>query len=418
VSKHSWAIGERGKPQRQVTNNNNNDERSGNLRPEARLKLGYYPLPAEEAHRIARWLQFSSSGTSVLDPCAGTGAALAMITHGTDIMRYAIELDAYRAEDARANADEVFQGSAFDCHAPVESFSLLYLNPPYDFEVGAGKNERMESIFLEHFFRWLKPGGVLVMVIPFDRAYECRRVLTPHFRDKAIYRLTAPESILYKQIVLFGIRRTRQEKDRLTDQAAQQANYKLRDLTRTYKSIPDLEDTPERIFAVPPSSPARLEHKGLPVDRIEDLVATSSASLQAQRVTHARNVDFTGRPLISLHQGHVGLLCTSGLLNGKFGTGDERHLAYWDAVKVSDRTEEEDDDGATVIREKERFSQRLTLLYGNGRFSLLSETVKGKENANGERTSAAGAADVHAADEGSCDERQPASGTARCGTAD
>jgi 16S rRNA G1207 methylase RsmC len=72
----------------------------------------------------------------------------------------------------------------FRCHAPVESFSLLYLNPPYDFEVSEGRNARMETVFLEHFYRWLKPGGVLVMVIPFDRVYACRRVLTPHFRDK------------------------------------------------------------------------------------------------------------------------------------------------------------------------------------------------------------------------------------------
>jgi predicted RNA methylase len=387
------------------------------LRPEARLKLGYYPLPIDEAHRISRWLHFSSSGTSVLDPCAGAGVALALITPGEQVRRYAIELDAYRAKDATANADEVIHGSAFDCHAPVESFSLLYLNPPYDFEVGEGKNERMESIFLEHCFRWLMPGGLLVMVIPFDRVYECRRVLTPHFRDKTILRLTAPESIRYKQAVLFGIRRTRQEKDRLTDHAAQQANYKLSDLTRHYEAIPALGDTPERVFAVPAGSPARLDYKGLPLDQIEHLLATSSASLQAQRVTHARTVEFTGRPLISLHQGHVGLLCTSGLLNGSFGTGDERHLAYWDAVKVSDRSEEEDDEGATVIREKERFSQRLTLLYGSGRFALLSETARGKENTDGERAPAARPVDVHATDQGSCDERQPASGPAGCGTA-
>jgi tRNA1(Val) A37 N6-methylase TrmN6 len=387
------------------------------LRLQARLKLGYYPLPVEEAQRIAKWLQFSSSSTSVLDPCAGTGAALAMITQGQQVRRYAIELDAYRAADAKANADEVIQGNAFDCHASVESFSLLYLNPPYDFEIGEGKNERMESVFLEHFFRWLKPGGVLVTVIPFDRAYECRRVLTPHFRDKAIYRLVAPESIAYKQVVLFGIRRTRQEKDRLTDHAVQQANYKLSELTRQYDALPALGDTPERSFAVPASPPARLEYKGLPLDYIENLLPASPASLQAQRVTHARRTEFTGRPLISLHQGHVGLLCTSGLLNGLFGKGSERHLAYWDAVKVSDRTEEEGDEGATVIREKERFSHRLTLLYSNGRFALLSETATAKENADGERASAAGTADIRAADERSCHEHQPLSGPTGCRTA-
>ena len=387
------------------------------MRPEARMKLGYYPLPVIEARRIAGCLQISSAATSVLDPCAGTGAALAMITPGEGARRYAIELDAHRAGEAKGIADEVIQGSAFDCHAPVESFSLLYLNPPYDFEVGEGRNRRMETVFLEHFFRWLKPAGVLVMVIPFNRVYDCWRVLTPHFRDKAIYRLAASESVLYKQIVLFGIRRTRQERERLTDHSMQQANNKLSDLTRHYEEIPVLGDIPDRTFVVPPSPPARLEYRGLPLDQIEDLLAMSAASLQARRVIDARKVEFTGRPLTPLHKGHVGLLCISGLLNGLFGKGEERHVAYWDAVKVSDRTEEEDDDGATVIREKERFSQRLTLLYGNGRFALLSETATRKEKTDGERTSADGAAEVRPADEGSHDECQPASGPVGCRSA-
>ena len=89
------------------------------MRPEARLKLGYYPLPSIEAQRIAGWLEFSSPTTSVLDPCAGTSAALAAITPGNGVRRYAIELDAHRAGEAKHIADEVIQGSAFDCHAPV-----------------------------------------------------------------------------------------------------------------------------------------------------------------------------------------------------------------------------------------------------------------------------------------------------------
>jgi hypothetical protein len=67
-------------------------------------------------------------------------------------------------------------------------------------------------------------------------------------------------------------------------------------------------------------------------------------------------------------------LCTSGLLNGVFGDGRDLHVANWESVKVVDRIEEEGEDGAnTVIREKERFSQRLTLLYADGRIALLSE---------------------------------------------
>lgn len=364
------------------------------MRLEARLKLGYYPLPDAEAERLRKYLVFPESHCSALDPCAGTGAALATLTCDSTALRYAIELDAHRAYEARKLARAVIQGSVFNCHAAVESFSLLYLNPPYDFEVGEGKNQRMEKLFLEQCYRWLKPGGVLVIVAPFDRIYECRSVLTPHFRDKAIYRLTDPDSVRYKQAVLFGVRRTRREREQLTDMAAQRANYKLADLVRQYQEIPPLSETPDRLLPVPESKPATLEHKGLPLDQIEDLMATSPASLQARRVTHAEPVKFAGRPLTPLHGGHVGLLCTSGLLNGVFGQGADRHVAYWEAVKVSDRSEQEEDDGSIVIREKERFSQRLTALYANGRFLLLSEHSGGKENSDAECTPANGKADV------------------------
>ena len=57
-------------------------------------------------------------------------------------------------------------GNAFDAVAKPESFSLLYLNPPYDSEIGSLANRRMEAVFLEHTYRWLAMEGVLVLVIP------------------------------------------------------------------------------------------------------------------------------------------------------------------------------------------------------------------------------------------------------------
>lgn len=379
------------------------------MRTQARLKLGYYPLAQAEAVRIRNYLEFSADPASILDPCAGTGAALCILTKGSAARRYGVELDAYRADEAGKVLDETIQGNAFDTHAAVESFSMVYLNPPYDFESGEGKNQRMERLFLEHVGRWVRPGGVLVMVVPFDRIYDCRSVLTPQFKDKAICRLTEPEAVAYKQAVVFGVRRTRQERERLNDHAVNQGHWKLNELTRRYEAIPVLSDLPERTYAVPPAPPARLEYRGLPLDVIEDLLEASPAWRQAQRITHAPKTEFSGRPLTPLHKGHVGLLCTSGLLNGVFGSGSERHVAHWESVKVVDRVEEDgEDEGTTVIREKERFSQRLTLLYGDGRIALLSEKPRNDSSKDGkdeECSSTDGEADVRPADAGHDHER-------------
>ena len=41
--------------------------------------------------------------------------------------------------------------------AKLGSFSVLYLNPPYDSEVGSIDNRRMEYLFLEYTYRpWIE----------------------------------------------------------------------------------------------------------------------------------------------------------------------------------------------------------------------------------------------------------------------
>jgi hypothetical protein len=65
------------------------------------------------------------------------------------------------------------------------------------------------------------------------------------------------------------------------------------------------------------------------------------------------------------------LLAVSGLLNGIFGSGESRHIAFWQAVKVVDKTTEEDERGVITIREKERFSNELTLLFATGEVATL-----------------------------------------------
>jgi hypothetical protein len=339
----------------------------------SRLKLGYYPLVPGEAQRLRRFLEFPAE-CAALDPCVGTGAALQAVACEARARRYGIELDSFRAIEAERVLDEVVQGSAFDTHCPVESFSLLYLNPPYDDEIAEGRNQRMERVFLEHCFRWLRPGGVLVLVIPGNRVGSCSDVLAPHFRDLGIYRLTDPDAARYSQIAVLGIRRTRRERERLHDREVTAARELLFNVGRNYERLCPLPDQPDRIYPVPPSAPnVRLTYRGLPIDLLEDLLPSSRACRQAGRILFAPEVQVQGRPLTPLHAGHVGILSCSGLLNGVFGTGEARHVACWETGKVVDRFEETDDQEVTTIRERERFTQRLTLVFADGRTAMLSE---------------------------------------------
>ena len=136
------------------------------------------------------------------------------------------------------------------------------------------------------------------------------------------------------------------------------------------QELPPLPAEHDHTYAVLPGAPARLVHRGLPLDQIEDLLPKSSAYRQAASVIFAQQSEVAGRPLTPLHGGHVGLLCTAGMLNGIFGEGQSRHLAYWQSEKLVDKTEEEED-GKTIIREKERFSNELTLVFCTGEIAVL-----------------------------------------------
>jgi predicted RNA methylase len=340
------------------------------LRAVARIKLGYYPLPLDEGVRLRQILQFPAESASVLDPCAGTGATLLQITESANVERYAVELDAQRAQTTRDSGADTIHGNLFDVQAKSGSFSLLYLNPPYDSEVASFGNKRMELLFLQKTFRWLVVGGVLVMVVPHGRLQECVDLLANAFTNFQVLRLTDPESVRFDQVALLAARA------RIRDTEYERNREQL--ISSIWaKTIPALTGQ-EAPYLVPPTNPAKLEFRGIPLDEVEDLVRTSSAWTKTRSYLLPQEGASVGRPITPLHGGHVGLLCTAGLLNGVFGSGEDRHIARWRTVKYV-TTFEEKIEGYTEIHKRERFSNELALIYEDGRTLILTDEKKKEE---------------------------------------
>lgn len=342
------------------------------MRPHGQTKLGFFPLPVAEAKRLKSWLNLPEE-FSALDPCVGDGVAFAQLLRDVAVRRYGIEIDADRAAQARALGIETLQADAMDVRCPVESVSLLYLNPPYDWEAGASNNQRLEVVFLEHTYRWLKPAGVLLFVIPQNRLAKCARLLSEQFIDLRVFRLTESACIEFKQIVVLASRRKRHV--HLSDRALLEGTRYLENLAMR-PDLPSSGDIQDAMYEVPSSGPIVLTNAGLPLDEVEDLVLESAAYRQASRLLLPKQRDVRGRPLTPLHGGHVGLLCTAGMLNGVFGEGEERHIAHWRSLKFCDHWEEEEEDGTRILHDRERFSHELTLVFANGRTQILTHEKK------------------------------------------
>jgi len=241
---------------------------------------------------------------------------------------------------------------------------LLYLNPPYDTELGPHHNRRMELVFLEHCYRWVKTDGVLVFVIPVAALNSCARLLASQFDRVKLFRLEHPECVRFHQ--------TRNKSHGRGEprgiDALLRAGYRP-------SLIPALKPDLAEGYFIPASPPITIHYSGLPLDQIEDGIERSVAMQNACRVLVRKQQRMSGRPVSPLHKGHVGLLACSGMLNGFFGEGDDRHIAHWRAVKHVDEFNEEGEEiGETIIRRRERFSHELTLAFENGRILELKET--------------------------------------------
>ena len=351
------------------------------MRNVARIKLGYYPLPQEEGKRLRKLLDFTAGTASVVDPCVGTGDALHQLTEGAEVEKHGVELDANRAAAAAARGINTIHGDLFNAIAKVESFSFLYLNPPYDSEIGSMDNKRMEFLFLEHSYRWLVEGGVLLMVVPQSRLDSSIPLLAENFADLRVFRLTDPESARFNQVALFGVRKRMRGQDYSRNRTTLHGMVWRLDM-------PTLQgyETPYR---VPTSPSTKLAYRGLPLDQVEDLIVSSSAWKQVEALLLPKEEMAGGRPITPLHAGHVGLLCTAGLLNGVFGQGDERHIARWRSVK-SVTVFEVKEKGYTEVHKREQFTNELALVYEGGRTLVLGD--KKREDDDAERTFADGAA--------------------------
>jgi hypothetical protein len=341
--------------------------------------MGYYPLPESEGAKLRTLLAYTQPASAV-DPCVGQGIALNQVTNNASVRRYGVELDAERARIASENGIETIQGSTFDALAKPESFSLLYLNPPYDSEIGSIANRRMEAVFLEHTYRWLVMEGVLVLVIPFERLHDCTGILSSHFAALNVFRMTDPDSVQYRQIAVLGVRRD------VRGAAIERNKRQLQGvgLYGSFQKLPELDPAACAPYFVPASGPVEMSYRGLPYDLLEDLLPHSGAWKQAAPLLLPRDDVATGRPITPLHGGHVGLLCTAGLLNGVFGEGDDRHIARWRSVKhVTTFVEQEGD--AEIVHRRERWTNELRLVYADGRTLKLTETpAKKEEEADGE----------------------------------
>lgn len=313
------------------------------MRLAAQMRGGFYPAH-EEAVALAASFLCAPVGEpfAILDPCAGQGAALRQLGEllgCPPALTYAIELDDSRAEALHAalpGAHVRAPASFFGCRGSLNSFSFIWLNPPFDDSYGG---RRVEEQFLRTATDWLMSGGVMALVCPEDVVGEysdTRRHFTTYYENCSI--VPFPDRCRpFNELIVFGHKRARPRVDQhgLTCRSSWEA----------------VAAPPSFRYHIPPGTGPRVFQKVEPTEaELQRMLANSPLRTH---LTIPPQVPLPSPPL-ALGIGHVALLLASGHLNGVVHPeGKLPHVVRGTARKrsfVADVTETDNADGSTTTR--------------------------------------------------------------------
>jgi hypothetical protein len=286
------------------------------MRLAAQAKMGYYPTPPSVVSLISDVLTRNGTGKiRLIDPCAGEGSALKQIGESLNAETYGIELDTYRGRKAKEGLTHCLITDYETTRISNQAFSLLYLNPPYDWAIrndDVSPSERYERTFLRNTIRYLTPNGILAYLIPQSRLDKnIAKILAYRFKDVRVFRFPAEEYESFKQLALFGRLKKRPESDEKL------AQY-LTDVGHCKVIIPFLDRT-ECHFTIPPSPPMKnFLFRTTRIDPQELEIELKQHGLRGKinRMVSPLSLSERIKPIMPLRQGHLAQLLACGLMNG------------------------------------------------------------------------------------------------------
>lgn len=117
---------------------------------------------------------------------------------------YGIELDAERGRIAAPYFTSFIRTNAQTAKVADESFDLLFHNPPYHSD---DLEKRLEHAFLRNFTPTLRPGGIIVHIVPQTRLEISADYLAHRYENIRVWRFPDPYYDIFKQVVLVGVKR-------------------------------------------------------------------------------------------------------------------------------------------------------------------------------------------------------------------
>jgi hypothetical protein len=337
------------------------------MRNAGRVRLGFFPCPPDAVEMTAARLRPPITGSwSILDPCAGEGAAIKQLSemlHARPADVHAIELDQARAEMVKAALPQgkvLAPASTFGCSASLQKFSLIWCNAPFDAVLGGGS--RTEKDFLTVSTDWLMPSGILCLVCPehVSESWDVRSHLEQWYSQVSVLKF--PDHCReYGEVVVMAVRRK------------EPIAY------ATSVSWSDLAAPAGYVYQIPKSDGPRMFKKTEPTEL--EMQRMLAASPLRRHLTNKPESPLPSPPL-SLSTGHVALLLASGQLDGVVcPQGEQPHVVRGTAKKIDkvvscETTEDEKGRETTKTVTREQITLVVRVVDASGTIHTFAQEEK------------------------------------------
>lgn len=359
------------------------------MRLAGQSQLGFYPLDNDIARMIASKLHVEyPKHTTILDPCCGKGLAVEQLAAFHAVPEenlFLVELDQGRATEAqgfmpRANFITTDGHTAETCAfsglvCTYNTFSLVYINPPFDNELGGGGRE--EFGFLRSATNLIDRtiGGILVMVSPittFTSSGNTLEYLDSFYEDSRLYTLP-PKHRKYKEAVFIG--RRRREPVPAKDVRQMQTL-----LFKDWFTASIADPSYHHVWQVPPANRPKRWFKGEFTH--QELLEKLNASPLRALYEPPAEVEVV-RPGMKLGTGHQGILVASGYMNGVIQKEGEPPFVVRGTVGKESYLKEFTPPDSEGKGSKSHMSEDINLsvryVDGTGEIYTLTSGSKGKE---------------------------------------
>ena len=304
---------------------------------------------------------------NIFSPRCQTGLLLEKFKSYGDCTAYGLESNSYCHRRAKDRLDRVIKGEMQGSKISNDCFDIMHLTPPVSWkkEIGATGNllEKKEKAWLRNVIKYLRKDGILIFTLPVTRlTADMAFVFSKLLADVQVIKASTTTSLEFVHVI---------GKKNITKDSRKDVYAYLSNLNKI-NDLPTELDSNYELAQGGIVAPELFRGSVLDESELEQLINTSGLMTSFWQQQEIEQKDSNVRPLLPFNMGQIGLVLTSGCLDGIVEEYEGQYHAIKGMVtKIRDfnnNIEENDETSIETISNK----VQINLLTPDGQFIELA----------------------------------------------